>query len=55
MEARRGDTLNSLLALSRAIDALNDRVGRAVLWLVLASTLISAGNATVRKIFSMSS
>lgn len=37
------------------IDALNDRVGRTVLWLVLASTLISAGNATVRKIFSMSS
>jgi len=47
--------LKSLLALSRAIDALNDRVGRSVLWLVLASTLISAGNATVRKAFSMSS
>lgn len=47
--------MNSLLAFSRAIDALNDRVGRTVLWLVLASTLISAGNATVRKIFSMSS
>lgn len=44
-----------LLAFSRAIDALNDRVGRTVLWLVLASTLISAGNATVRKLFSMSS
>lgn len=47
--------MNSLLAFSRAVDALNDRVGRTVLWLVLASTLISAGNATVRKIFSMSS
>ncbi len=47
--------MNSLLAFARAIDALNDRVGRTVLWLVLASTLISAGNATVRKIFSMSS
>ena len=47
--------MNSLLALPRAIDALNDRVGRTVLWLVLASTLISAGNATVRKLFSMSS
>jgi len=49
------DPLNSLLALSRAIDALNERVGRTVLWLVLASTLISAGNAAVRKAFSMSS
>lgn len=47
--------MNSLLAVSRTIDALNDRVGRAVLWLILASTLISAGNATVRKAFSMSS
>ncbi|HLT27959.1 MAG TPA: TRAP transporter small permease subunit [Zeimonas sp.] len=47
--------MNALLALSRAIDWLNDRVGRTVLWLVLASTLISAGNATVRKIFHMSS
>ncbi len=47
--------MNSLLAFSRAIDALNDRVGRVVLWLVLASTLISAGNAAVRKAFSMSS
>lgn len=47
--------MNPLLAFSRAIDALNDRVGRVVLWLVLGSVLISAGNATVRKIFSMSS
>ncbi|MCO5101637.1 MAG: TRAP transporter small permease subunit [Burkholderiaceae bacterium] len=47
--------MNFLLALSRAIDALNDRVGRSVLWLVLASTLISAGNATVRKAFNISS
>jgi len=47
--------LNFLLAFSRAIDTLNDRVGRSVLWLVLASTLISAGNATVRKAFNLSS
>ncbi len=47
--------MNPLLALSRAIDALNERVGRIVLWLVLASVLISAGNATVRKIFNTSS
>ncbi len=44
-----------LLALCRAIDAINERIGRAVLWLVLASTLISAGNAVVRKAFNASS
>jgi TRAP-type mannitol/chloroaromatic compound transport system permease small subunit len=47
--------LNALLGLSRFIDALNDRVGKAVLWLVLASVLISAGNAIVRKAFDTSS
>lgn len=40
--------MSALLALSRAIDALVDRVGRLVIWLVLAATLISAGNALVR-------
>jgi TRAP-type mannitol/chloroaromatic compound transport system permease small subunit len=44
-----------LLRLSRLIDALNERVGRAVYWLVLATVLISAGNAIMRKMFSMSS
>lgn len=47
--------MNALLALSRAIDALNDRVGRTVTWLVLAAVLISAANAVVRKAFDMSS
>lgn len=37
-----------MLKLSRIIDTLNERVGRAVIWLVLAATLISAGNALVR-------
>jgi TRAP-type mannitol/chloroaromatic compound transport system permease small subunit len=37
-----------LLHLSRLIDELNGRVGRAVQWLVLAAVLISAGNATAR-------
>jgi TRAP-type mannitol/chloroaromatic compound transport system permease small subunit len=44
-----------LLGLSRLVDALNERVGRIVLWLVLASVLISAGNAVVRKVFGTSS
>lgn len=44
-----------LLALSRAIDAFNLRVGKWVSWLVLIVVLISAANATVRKVFDTSS
>jgi TRAP-type mannitol/chloroaromatic compound transport system permease small subunit len=47
--------LSRLLALSRAIDALTERVGRLVYWLILAVVLISAANATVRKAFNYSS
>jgi len=43
------------LAISRSIDAVNERIGRAVLWLVLAVTLISAANALMRYGFGMSS
>jgi TRAP-type mannitol/chloroaromatic compound transport system permease small subunit len=44
-----------LLRVSRAIDALNERVGHLVYWLILAAVLVSAGNATVRYLFDMSS
>lgn len=37
-----------LLALARGIDALNEAIGRAVKWLVLLATLVSAGNAVMR-------
>jgi len=47
--------LNALLALSRGIDWLNERVGRLTLWLILASAVISAINAVVRKAFDYSS
>ncbi|MGE5087531.1 MAG: TRAP transporter small permease subunit [Candidatus Levyibacteriota bacterium] len=47
--------MNALLALSRAIDAVTERVGRIVYWLILAVVLISAANATVRKAFNYSS
>lgn len=40
--------MKSLLALARLIDALTERVGRSVIWLVLVATLISAGNALAR-------
>ena len=42
-----------LLRLSRAIDALNERVGHLVYWLVLAAVVVSAGNATMRYLFDM--
>jgi len=47
--------LNALLALSRAIDRLSERIGLTVSWLVLAAVLISAANAIVRKAFNVSS
>ena len=47
--------MNALLAVSRAIDALNRSIGRGVIWLVLAAVVISAVNAIVRKSFDMSS
>jgi TRAP-type mannitol/chloroaromatic compound transport system permease small subunit len=47
--------MNSLIAVIRAIDALNERVGRAVLWLVGAATLVSALNALARYALGRSS
>ena len=47
--------MNALLALSRAVDKLNERIGLTVSWLVLAAVLISAANAVVRKAFNVSS
>ncbi len=43
------------LAVARSIDALNEKVGQAVKWLVLAAALISAGNALVRYGFGQGS
>jgi TRAP-type mannitol/chloroaromatic compound transport system permease small subunit len=47
--------MQALLKFSRAIDWLNAQVGKYVIWLILASTVISAVNAIVRKAFNMSS
>ncbi|MGB6007937.1 TRAP transporter small permease subunit [Castellaniella sp.] len=44
-----------LLRMAGWIDALNTWVGRAVTWLVLIVAVISAGNAVMRKLFSLSS
>ena len=47
--------MKPLLALSRLIDSLNERVGRFTTWLVLACVLISAANAMARYGFNFSS
>jgi TRAP-type mannitol/chloroaromatic compound transport system permease small subunit len=47
--------MKNLLQLSKTIDGLNTAVGRGTMWLILATTLISAVNALVRKIFNVSS
>lgn len=47
--------MRALLKFSSAVDRLNAWVGSWVIWLILASTLISGVNAIVRKAFSVSS
>lgn len=47
--------MQALLKLSRAIDWLNAQVGKWVIWLILASTVISGINAIVRKVLNTSS
>lgn len=47
--------MSVLLKLSSAIDWVNEHIGKLIMWLVLGSVLISAGNAIVRKIFDTSS
>jgi TRAP-type mannitol/chloroaromatic compound transport system permease small subunit len=49
------EPMTALLKLSRAIDAVNLVFGRIAEWLVLLAALISAGNATSRYLFSISS
>ena len=47
--------MKGLLALSRVIDAVNERIGRLVYWCVLVMVLISAGNATTRYALNIAS
>ncbi len=47
--------MRPLLALSRLIDAVNEWLGRLMGWAILLAVLVSAGNAVVRKVFSVSS
>lgn len=43
------------LSLSRAIDALNFYIGKYLSWLILIVVLVSATNATIRKVFDTGS
>jgi len=47
--------MTPFLSLSRLIDTISTVVGKLTMWLILATTLISAGNALVRKAFNQSS
>jgi TRAP-type mannitol/chloroaromatic compound transport system permease small subunit len=44
-----------LIRLSAIIDAVNEFIGKWISWLILASILVSAGNAIIRKVFDVSS
>jgi TRAP-type mannitol/chloroaromatic compound transport system permease small subunit len=47
--------LIALLKLSRRIDWLTERIGRMVIWLLLAAVVVSAANAFARYFFGMGS
>jgi len=47
--------LKALLPVTRVIDAVTTWIGKRVAWLILAAVVVSALNATVRKIFDLSS
>jgi len=47
--------LKALLPAARVVDAATTWVGKRVAWLIFAAVVVSAANATVRKIFDTSS
>ncbi len=47
--------MSTLLGLSDVIDRINERIGKAMGLLILLAILVSAGNAIIRKVFSISS
>ena len=47
--------MRALLKFSKAVDWLNTLIGKHVIWLILASTVVSGVNAIVRKAFNVSS
>jgi TRAP-type mannitol/chloroaromatic compound transport system permease small subunit len=47
--------LKAFLPVSRTIDTINTWLGKRIAWLILAAVVVSAVNASVRKIFDTSS
>ena len=47
--------LKALLPVTRIVDAATTWIGKRIAWLILAAVVVSAANATVRKIFDTSS
>ncbi len=47
--------MTGLLGLSRAIDALNEWIGRIAAWAIVVAVVVSAVNAIIRKVFGTSS
>ena len=47
--------MNALLRLSQLIDALTERIGKSIIWVVLVVTLISCSNALMRYTINYSS
>ena len=55
LSTKRLSLLKSLLPIARRIDAIDTWIGKRLAWLILAAVVVSALNATVRKIFDTSS
>lgn len=47
--------MSPLLCISRAIDSINTAIGRVAAWALLVAVVVSAVNAVVRKVLSVSS
>ncbi len=47
--------MHAYLKFSRAVDWLNTQISKYVIWLILASVIVSGVNAAVRKAFNVSS
>jgi TRAP-type mannitol/chloroaromatic compound transport system permease small subunit len=47
--------MSALLKLSQVIDAITDRIGHGLTWLILVAVLVSGINAILRKLFNIGS
>lgn len=54
-DGRKGSGMDFLLRISRAIDSIQERFGKALSWLILAAVLVSSINAIIRFAFNISS